>query len=134
MRSNLKAELTRLVQHARQRKQTQTINLDSVRSNQERTYQNIAKLRLSKIIAQTKRAAAKGKTSLLVTKLQIYGRKNSHFKVDNPSGDKLDRDDLKGVYYYLYKLCEDEGLTVEVRSNHDGVGISSWYEFWVYWE
>jgi hypothetical protein len=63
MRSNLKAELTRLVQHARQRKQTQTINLDSVRSNQERTYQNIAKLRLSKIIAQTKRAAAKGKTS-----------------------------------------------------------------------
>lgn len=81
-----------------------------------------------------KEAARKGKSkALIVTTKNNYNAVYSTFPHNEFHGwNTKSVDGLK--YHYLTKLIEDAGLTYEIGFNHDGVGITSWFEIYITWD
>lgn len=89
----------------------------------------VAEAAVASIPAHCRVAAEAGRTYAMVYKETEYARFKSDFK-----GGGWTAKILSGPGLLVIDACRGAGLKVEVRHNHDGVGVHDWAEIFVSWD
>lgn len=91
---------------------------------------NRAKEIINNAIEKAKLAAMSGQNQAHIMKLEKYGREAD---VHGVNGQNCTRTNLGLTAAYVYDYFEESGFKVSIVYDHDGVGMSDWFNLYISW-
>jgi hypothetical protein len=132
--SDFIVKLRQLVKDSKEAKIALGYQALSLTPHQIEIQQQAAQPIISKLKERAEKEAAKGKTSMLVMKLDYGDQQFERPPFDSKKPHQYSPYNLAIKARTVYDYCANElGITPTITWQHDGVGMEDWYEMIIDW-
>lgn len=94
-----------------------------IREQQEDADRRQAEILIRQLPQKAEKAASESRDGVMVMKFEDYTVSAARYPIEK----------LRGVPELVYDKCKEMDFKVVVHGCHDGVGLKSWFEIWIYW-